>query len=54
MTPPCDERKNMARIELTIKFTDGAQNTLYEGPNVETPHLGYLAGEHKVAHIQFA
>jgi hypothetical protein len=44
----------MAKVEITIGFTDGAQNTRSESLNIETPYPGDLAGEHRVAHILFA
>ena len=43
----------MAKVELTIKFTDGAQRTRSESLDFETSYPGDLAGEHRVAHILF-
>jgi hypothetical protein len=44
----------MAKVELTIKFTDGAQSTRSESLDIETSYPGDFAGEHRVAHILFA
>jgi hypothetical protein len=44
----------MAKVELTIKFTDGAQSTRSESLDIETSYPGDLAGEHRVAHILLA
>jgi hypothetical protein len=43
----------MAKVELTIKFTDGAQNARSDSIDIETSYPGDLAGEHRVAHILF-
>lgn len=43
----------MAKVELIIKFTDGAQNTRSDSVDIETSYPGELAGEHRVAHILF-
>jgi len=43
----------MAKVELTIKFTDGAQSPRSEILDIETSYPGDLAGEHRVAHILF-
>lgn len=44
----------MANVELTIKFTDGAQTPRSDSLDIETSYPGDLAGEHRVAHILFA
>jgi hypothetical protein len=44
----------MAKVELTIKFTDGAQSTRSESLDIETSYPGDAAGKHRVAHILFA
>ena len=44
----------MARVELTIKFTDDAQSTRSEKFDIATSYPGDLAGEHRVGHILFA
>lgn len=54
MIPSLGVDKNMAKVELTIKFTDGAQSPRSEILNIETSYPGDLAGEHRVAHILFA
>lgn len=43
----------MAKVELTIKFTDGTQNARSDSIGIETSYPGNLAGEHRVAHILF-
>jgi hypothetical protein len=43
----------MAKVEITVRFTDGAQGTRSENLDIETSYPGDLAGEHRVAHILF-
>jgi hypothetical protein len=50
----CEAYTNMAKVELTIKFTNGAQSTRSERLDIEASYPGDLAGEHRVAHILFA
>ena len=44
----------MAKVELTIKFTDEGQSPRSESLDIETSYPGDLGGEHRVAHILFA
>ncbi len=43
----------MAKVELIIKFTNGAQNARSDSVCIDTSYPGDSAGEHRVAHILF-
>jgi hypothetical protein len=38
----------MAKAEITIKFTDGAQSSRSESLDIETSYSGDIAGDHRV------
>jgi hypothetical protein len=50
----CEAYRYMAKVELTITLTDGAQSPRSDSLDVETSYPGDLAGEHRVAHILLA